>query len=489
MKYSSRRGQIRVKTGSSNVRRERIVHRHGDTRQAGTTEIVARCRGCRGHLGHDHAAIPECGAASLRDGNGDRTGGGSAAAAQDAVHSGKRCAISLVGAERFFCLRAQQTNNTSSSFHTPDSRESNATISMVSDIESFAEETNISEHRDATESVEMQFMVHDIHAKQADLSQHCSEQSIQCEKKRPSQGYHLNSSRGVDGVVQHFKTSSMDKYHNSHGKSDTNVKNNADKAIGSIERLIEAAGETNSLEGWTKMTDNVLCEYHDDPEDDNALEIRSNVDRNVIDNHSLTVNNDDKCDEIDDKKVSVEKCSAATVNRRSPLTILEEYAKRCKVSIKYEYKPKLNSYVINGDLCGFRAMSCAATREQAKNELAAKILWMIAERQMDGMKLSSPGCGLLDFSRDEMLEITAINKNELKNASQKLYKFCLEKGKSIPEYTIRHSRTNQGFMYTAQCVALGHVEVGQGLRKDSARIAAAESLYQKYIREAEQQSI
>jgi len=43
--------------------------------------------------------------------------------------------------------------------------------------------------------------------------------------------------------------------------------------------------------------------------------------------------------------VSIAKCSTATVSRRSPLTILEEYAKRCKVSIKYEYKPKSNSYV------------------------------------------------------------------------------------------------------------------------------------------------
>lgn len=59
-----------------------------------------------------------------------------------------------------------------------------------------------------------------------------------------------------------------------------------------------------------------------------------------------------------------------------------------------------------------------------------------------------------------MLEITAFNKGELKNASQKLYKFCLEKGESIPEYTVRNSRTNQGFMYAAQCVALGHVEIG-----------------------------
>jgi len=59
-----------------------------------------------------------------------------------------------------------------------------------------------------------------------------------------------------------------------------------------------------------------------------------------------------------------------------------------------------------------------------------------------------------------MLEIIAFNKGELKNGSQKLYKFCLEKGESIPQYTIRHSRTNQGFMYTAQCVALGHIEIG-----------------------------
>lgn len=148
--------------------------------------------------------------------------------------------------------------DTSSSFHTPDSRESNATISMVSDIESFAEETNvrrysaetycytpllplmvnekqtcaffhkISEPREATENAETQFMAHDSHEKPADLeSQHYSEQSIQCEKKHPCQGYHLNSPPRVDEVVQHFKTSSMNKCHNSHGKSDTTVRDNA----------------------------------------------------------------------------------------------------------------------------------------------------------------------------------------------------------------------------------------------------------------------
>lgn len=47
------------------------------------------------------------------------------------------------------------------------------------------------------------------------------------------------------------------------------------------------------------------------------------------------------------------------------------------------------------------AMKCAATQDLAKNEVAAQILWFIAERQMNGSKLSSFICGLLDFSREE----------------------------------------------------------------------------------------
>ena len=58
-----------------------------------------------------------------------------------------------------------------------------------------------------------------------------------------------------------------------------------------------------------------------------------------------------------------------------------------------------------------------------------------------------------------MLEIIA-REGELKNASQKIYKFCLEKGESIPTYTIGNSTTHRGFTYTAQCVALGHVGIG-----------------------------
>jgi len=93
--------------------------------------------------------------------------------------------------------------------------------------------SKISEHREATENVETQFMMHDIHEKQTDLeSQHYNEQSIQCEKKHPCHGYHLGSPSTVNEIVQHFKMGSTNKFHNSQGKSETNVKDNADKAIG-----------------------------------------------------------------------------------------------------------------------------------------------------------------------------------------------------------------------------------------------------------------
>lgn len=59
-----------------------------------------------------------------------------------------------------------------------------------------------------------------------------------------------------------------------------------------------------------------------------------------------------------------------------------------------------------------------------------------------------------------MLETIAFNRGELRNASQKLYKFCLERGMPVPEYSIRNVKTNQGFMYAAQCAALDHVGVG-----------------------------
>jgi len=42
----------------------------------------------------------------------------------------------------------------------------------------------------------------------------------------------LSSPSTVNEVVQYFKMSSTNKFHNSQGESETNAKDNADKAIG-----------------------------------------------------------------------------------------------------------------------------------------------------------------------------------------------------------------------------------------------------------------
>ncbi|EFN75136.1 hypothetical protein EAI_15543 [Harpegnathos saltator] len=294
---------------------------------------------------------------------------------------------------------AQGQVDTSGSFHTPDSQESNTTISMVSDMEE-TEETNVADQVGAEQAVERGA------PEEARVTVHVrrDQQDRQVEE-HPDVGYHLNSAMRLDEVVQHFKTSST-KCQSSQGESDANVTDSGDKRIdaGSDERLAETMAEKSSLEGWTKAVDNALRQWRDDVE---------NVDAS--------------------------------------------------------------------------AMSCAATQALAKSELAAKILWMVAERQMDGPKLLSSACGLSDLSREEMLEIIAFNQDKLKNAWQKVFKFCLERGKPAPEYTICNSTTNQGFVYTAQCMALGYVGIGQGLRKDSAKIAAAENLYRRYILKMEEQ--
>lgn len=84
------------------------------------------------------------------------------------------------------------------------------------------------------------------------------------------------------------------------------------------------AAETNSLEEWTKVTHNALRGWHDDTEgikfinnmqlitriinvalivsDNSNSEIWPNIDRNVG-NHSLMINDENKCEKIDDKKV------------------------------------------------------------------------------------------------------------------------------------------------------------------------------------------
>lgn len=58
-------------------------------------------------------------------------------------------------------------------------------------------------------------------------------------------------------------------------------------------------------------------------------------------------------------KGSGDDSSSKIVSQRTPLNILEAYAKRCKIPVEYEYtsdcshRHKSNVYVIRGNLAGF----------------------------------------------------------------------------------------------------------------------------------------
>ncbi|KAG7207418.1 hypothetical protein KM043_009067 [Ampulex compressa] len=172
--------------------------------------------------------------------------------------------------------------------------------------------------------------------------------------------------------------------------------------------------------------------------------------------------------------------------RRTALRILEEYAKRCKMPITYEYatdgpqRYKSTGCVIRGNLGGFAATCRGDTESSTKNSLALKILRMIAARQMDDEKLALP----LNLTREEMLEVLGHDTAELRETAQrKLYRICLEKGEPVPGYCSNTEKTYQGFTYSATCTALGYVGKGRGVRECVAKRAAADELYGQYCRD------
>ncbi|XP_026668596.1 LOW QUALITY PROTEIN: uncharacterized protein LOC108623977 [Ceratina calcarata] len=169
--------------------------------------------------------------------------------------------------------------------------------------------------------------------------------------------------------------------------------------------------------------------------------------------------------------------------KETPLCILEAYANRCNVSVEYEnitdgpHRHKSNVYVIRGNLAGFAVTCRGLTEESTKNDLAAKILQMIANRQMKDEKLGQ----LAELTRDEMMKIINFDTDDLKDTAQKkLYQLCLEKEQQVPKYYISKLKTYQGFTYNATCYALGYSTEGCGVRECVAKKAAADELYQKY---------
>ncbi|XP_033175799.1 uncharacterized protein LOC100741621 isoform X2 [Bombus impatiens] len=183
--------------------------------------------------------------------------------------------------------------------------------------------------------------------------------------------------------------------------------------------------------------------------------------------------------------------SSKIVSQRTPLNILEAYAKRCKIPIEYEYtsdcshRHKSNVYVIRGNFAGFAATSRGLTEESTKNDLAAKILQMIANQEMKDEKLGA----LVDLTQEELLEIINLGADGLRETAQrKLYQLCLKKGVPVPKYCVEKMKTYQGLTYVATCSALGYISEGRGVRECVAKKTAADELYHQYCEDQKAES-
>ncbi|XP_043264913.1 uncharacterized protein LOC122404755 [Colletes gigas] len=168
--------------------------------------------------------------------------------------------------------------------------------------------------------------------------------------------------------------------------------------------------------------------------------------------------------------------------QKKPLNIFEAYSKRCKVPIMYQYitegphRHKSNVVVIRGSLAEFATTARGESEKSAKNSLAATILRMIANHQMNDGEFST----LLRLSDEEMLEIIRFGTvSPRETAQRKLYQICLEMKQPVPKYCVDKDQTNEGYTYVASCTALGHTGKGRGFRECVAKKSAADELYRQ----------
>ncbi|XP_076634814.1 uncharacterized protein LOC143348472 [Colletes latitarsis] len=179
---------------------------------------------------------------------------------------------------------------------------------------------------------------------------------------------------------------------------------------------------------------------------------------------------------------SGDESSAKFTGQKNPLSIFEAYSKRCKVPIMYQYitegphRHKSNVFVIRGSLAEFATTARGDSEESAKNSLAATILRMIANHQMNDGEFST----LLRLSDEEMLEIIRFGTTSPRETAQrKLYQICLEMKEPVPKYCVDKAQTNEGYTYVATCTALGYTSKGRGFRECVAKKSAADELYRQ----------
>ncbi|XP_076765635.1 uncharacterized protein LOC143432691 [Xylocopa sonorina] len=385
---------------------------------------------------------------------------------------------------------------TSTSFCTQDSEESTVMISARGSLNT---ENDIVEESDGTSKnvAEVQVSESSIYEEEVDLNGY-NEQSDSKEQ--------LVESQSNDSPLMHQSTA---QEYSSEESASFNIETNTDRTT----------KEAQSLEEWGKIVDNAM----QGPTDGNRSLKRSlgiiekHVNRDDIKTKSCSINEHKescivlhpqvRCLDINDSEIGIDsvrnvrskevaefkdddqlmdrgdKSSSKIVGQRTPLSILEAYANRCDIPIEYEHstdgphRHKPNVYVIRGNLAGFTATSRGLTEESTKNDLAAKILQMIANQQMKDEKLGT----FVDLTREEVSEILNMSVDGIRETAQKkLYQLCLEKKEPFPKYNVDKVKTYQGLTYVATCSALGYTSEGRGVRECVAKKAAADELYNTY---------
>ncbi|XP_076648750.1 uncharacterized protein LOC143356724 [Halictus rubicundus] len=192
--------------------------------------------------------------------------------------------------------------------------------------------------------------------------------------------------------------------------------------------------------------------------------------------------NDDNA--VNSFKGSGDESSPKKAGRRTPLSLLEDYAKRCNTTVVYDdggsNRRKSKVFVVRGSLRGFQASAQGDNEESAKNNLAVKLLQLIANWQMDDEK-PLPAY----FSNSEMLEIMNLGAESPRTAAhRRLYRLCLEQGHQVPAYSVvKVENSVDGITYIATCSALGYTGEGRGVRECAAKKEAANDLYRRYCQD------
>ncbi|XP_015438798.1 PREDICTED: uncharacterized protein LOC107193806, partial [Dufourea novaeangliae] len=289
----------------------------------------------------------------------------------------------------------------------------------------------------------------------------------------------LEDDRQSNDTVQ---CSSAEKYSTAEGSASSNADAYAE----------QRAKEARSLEEWEKVVDHAL-KKSSDGEKSCVILHRTESQTDFGDSTAKNVSDQDarsqkpartKDDNVNDSlKGNGDETSTKTTEQRTPVRILEEYAKRCKIPIVYQCiddgprRRRPNAHVIRGSLGGYVATARGESEESAKNNLATTILRMISNQQMNDEKPSA----LVDLSKEEILEIIGLGvESPRETAQRKLYQTCLEQDSPLPTYTVEKVKTFKGLAYVATCSALGYTTEGLGVTERVAKKSAADELYRRY---------